>query len=87
MARGSFSIDSHWRDSARNARFWVFDANACFPVLLAMLHIRIWTIVLAMLATFFFTALNRRGFTIIVFLRATRTFLSGPRKLSRPWWQ
>ncbi|MCW5589615.1 MAG: IcmT/TraK family protein [Legionellales bacterium] len=83
---GGFKADTHWRDSARSARFWVFDANACFPILFALLHIAVWTICLAIVATFFFTMLNRRGYTVTVFFRVLRTYIAGPRKQSRPWW-
>jgi intracellular multiplication protein IcmT len=82
----NFRPDTHWRDSARTARFWIFDAPACFPVLLALLHIRWWTFGLAIFAVLFFTLLNRRGFTVVVFFRWLRTFLAGPVKKAKPWW-
>lgn len=45
---------AHWRDSARNVRFWIVDSRAAFPLLLFLLHIRLWTFVLAIIATAFF---------------------------------
>lgn len=83
---GSFRPDTHWRDSARYARFWIFDAQACFPILLWLLHIKLWTFIIACFTMIFFSFLNRRGFTVIVFLRWLRTRISGPRKMARPWW-
>jgi len=83
----TFSPDSHWRDSARPARFLFFDARAAFPLLLFLLHIRLWTFILAILATTFFAFLERKGFSLIVFARWLRTTLAGPRKTSAPWWK
>ncbi len=78
--------NAHWRDSARSVRFFIFDFRAVYPLLLALLHIRIWTFTLAILATIFFTLLERYGFTIPVFLRWLRSTAAGPRKLAKPWW-
>ncbi len=83
----NFRPDTHWRDSARRARFWIFDAGACFPILLMLIHISWTTFIIAIVATFFFSMLNRRGFTVLVFLRWLRTFIAGNRKLSKPWWE
>jgi intracellular multiplication protein IcmT len=80
------SLDAHWRDSARSARFFIFDAKAAFPMLLFLIHIRLWTFIVAVTATLFFTLLNRYGFSVEVFLRWLRSFLAGRRKLAIPWW-
>lgn len=78
---------AHWRDSARNVRFWIVDFRACFPLLLMLFHIRIWTFVIAIFATLFFAALERYGFSVAVFLRWMRSYLAGPRKIAQPWWR
>lgn len=80
------STSAHWRDSARPARFFIIDAQAAFPLLLFLMHIRVWTFVIAFLAMLFFTTLNRFGFSVIVFLRLLRSFFAGGRKISHPWW-
>lgn len=77
---------AHWRDSARATRFWLFDFRAAFPLLLLVVYLRFSTLIVAVLATLFFAALERYGFTVIVFLRAIRTWLAGPRKVVYPWW-
>lgn len=79
--------DAHWRDSARSARFFVVDYRAAFPLVLFLLHIRLWSFIVAIAATFFFTLLERYGFTVTVFLRWARTILAGPRKMAMPWWR
>lgn len=78
--------NAHWRDSARPAKFFVFDAKAAFPLLLFLLHIKIWTFVIAVSAMFFFTILNRFGYSTMVFLRCMRAFFTGNRKIAIPWW-
>ncbi len=82
-----FSENAHWRDSARNPRFFIVDARAAFPFLLFLLHIRLWTFIVAVVAMAFFGLLERYGFSVIVFLRFLRTFLAGPRKIAIPWWK
>lgn len=80
-------VNAHWRDSARNAKFFIVDAYAAVPLLLFLLHIRLWTFGLAVLATAFFGILERFGFTVPIFLRWLRTFLGGSYKFARPWWR
>lgn len=78
--------DAHWRDSARPTKFFIFDAKAAFPLLLFLLHMRLWTFIVAIVAWLFFTYLNYRGFSIAVFLRWLRSTLAGKRKMAIPWW-
>lgn len=82
-----FTSTSHWRDSARNARFFVVDARAAFPLLLFLLHIRVWSFILAVVATLFFALIERYGFTVSVFLRWLRSLLAGSYKTASPWWK
>lgn len=78
---------THWRDSARVARFFVMDARAAFPLVFCILHIRMWTIIIAMIAMGFFALIERYGFSVPVFLRWLRGFLGGGYKTARPWWR
>ncbi len=81
------SSDAHWRDSARQARFFFVDAYAAFPILLTLLHIKLWTILMAIGFMVFFAILERFKFTVPVFFRWLRAFMAGPIKLARPWWR
>ncbi len=78
---------AHWRDSARSVRLFFLDFRACFPLLILLFHIRWWTFIVAVVATVFFTALERYGFTLMVFLRWLRAFIAGNRKIAQPWWK
>ena len=58
---------AHWRDSARTVRLWIVDFRACFPLLILLFHIRLWTFIIAVLATVFFAGIERYGFSLAVF--------------------
>lgn len=78
---------AHWRDSARNVKLFFLDFRACFPLLFLIFHIRLWTFLVALVATLFFTALERYGFSVAVFMRWIRAYVAGPRKIANPWWK
>ncbi|MEO8401872.1 MAG: IcmT/TraK family protein [Gammaproteobacteria bacterium] len=78
---------AHWRDSARNVRLWGVDFRACFPLVVFLFHIRIWTFLAALTTTIFFALLERYGFSVAVFLRWLRSYIAGPRKMAQPWWR
>ncbi len=83
----TFSASAHWRDSARNPRFFMVDARAAFPIFLFLMHIRIWTGLLVIVSAIFFGILEHYGFTVPVFLRWIRGFIAGPVKSAQPWWK
>jgi intracellular multiplication protein IcmT len=79
---------AHWRDSARNVRFFGIDFRATFPLLFLIFKLAsLWTWVFAILATLFFALLEKWGFTVGVFLRWLRAYIAGPRKIAQPWWK
>jgi intracellular multiplication protein IcmT len=78
---------AHWRDSARNVRFWIVDYRACFPLLIFVFHISLKTFLIAIGAIAFFGMIEHYGFTVSVFGRWLRSFIAGPRKISQPWWK
>ena len=75
-----------WRDSARSAKLWIFDASASFPLLVLAFHITMKTFIFAVTAMLFFAGLRKYGFSIPVFLRWVRSTIAGPRKVAIPWW-
>ncbi len=83
---GGFAAGTHWRDSARSARFFLVDARAAFPIFFFLMHIRVWTGILVLVSVFFFGIIEHYGFSLPVFLRWLRTFFAGHVKSSRPWW-
>ena len=83
---GEFSVNEHWRDSARSARFFLVDARAAFPLFFFLMHIRVWTGILVLVSAVFFGIIEHYGFTVPVFLRWIRSFFAGNVRSSRPWW-
>jgi intracellular multiplication protein IcmT len=80
------SPTAHWRDSARSVKFFFIDGSAAFPLLLLIVHIRLWTFLVAVGAMLFLTLLNHYGFSIPVFFRLVRSFAAGRRRVVIPWW-
>ena len=80
------NMNAHWRDSARSVRFFIWDGKAAFPMVIFLMHVRLWTLGVALLTMLFFTVLNRYGFSPMVFFRYIRSFFAGPRKVAVPWW-
>ncbi|WP_367606370.1 IcmT/TraK family protein [Legionella sp. W05-934-2] len=83
----TFSETSHWRDSARSARFFMVDARAAFPIFIFLMHIRIWTGVLVIVSALFFGFIEHYGFTVPVFLRSIRSLIAGRTRSANPWWR
>ena len=75
-----------WRDSARSAKLWIFDASATFPLLMLAFHIAWSTFIFAVCIMLFLTFLKKWGFSVVVFGRWIRSTIAGPRKVSFPWW-
>ena len=50
------------------------------------MHMKLWTLFVAIGAMIFFTVLNYFGFSPVVFLRWFRALFAGRRKMSKPWW-
>lgn len=81
------SVETHWRDSARRTRFFMLDSAAILPIFIFVLHIRLWTFILALILITFFWILERFKFTIPVFFRWLRSTLAGPLRIAKPFWR
>ena len=78
---------AHWRDSARPAKFFFMSAYGILPLVVFLVHIRLYTLIIALSVSIFFAILEKFGFTLPIFMRWLRVFLGGKHKLSRPWWK
>lgn len=76
---------AHWRDSARTPMFFIIDAYSAIPLFVFLLHIRLWTFILACSVCAFFMTLRRFGFSMPVFVRWFRSFFAGNQRMSRSW--
>lgn len=78
---------AYWRDSARGARFFMVDAMAVLPLVVFFLHIRLWTLYLAIATMTFFGILERFNFTVPVFFRWLRSTIAGRVRVAKPAWR
>jgi intracellular multiplication protein IcmT len=77
---------AHWRDSARTPKFFFLDAFSAIPLLVFLLHIRLWSFILAVSIALFFAILNRFGFSLPVFLRLVRSTFAGKQRSAHSWY-
>ena len=77
---------AHWRDSAREVKFFILDGKSAFPMFLFLVHIQLWTFCTALVVSLFFAILRHFGFTMEIFGRVVRGFLAGPHKSASAWW-
>lgn len=78
--------NAHWRDSARPAMFFIVSAYAILPILIFLLHMRIYTLIIALTVCLFFGIIEKFGFTLPIFRRWFRNFFAGRHKVAKPWW-
>jgi intracellular multiplication protein IcmT len=77
--------DIHWRNSMKSARFFALDARAVFPFLLVLIHIRGWTLLLALICTTLFWIAERMGLRYDAALRAVRAWFVAPFRPARAY--
>lgn len=79
--------NTHWRDVARTPRFYFMDAWSALPILLFLMHMRLWTFILSIVCMIFFIILEKFKFTVPVFFRWLRATIAGPIRSAKPWWR
>lgn len=70
-------LTGFWRESARSLRLFFFNAYVAVPLLLFMLHIRMWTFGVLVGAIVTMVIIERFGFTVPVAILAVRSALAG----------
>ena len=75
-----------WRDTGREAKLWIFNSSATFPILFFLFSPSFTAAGLVVLTIVVLMLLDYYGFKPIVFLRLIRSMLAGRVKLARPWW-
>lgn len=76
-----------WRFSADPVRLLIIDARAMAPMLLFLVHMRLWTLITALVGVAFFGLLAWLGLTLPVAWRMARVILCGPRRPRLPAWK
>jgi intracellular multiplication protein IcmT len=73
----AYGGDTHWRNSMKPARFFFLDARAAVPFVIMLLHLRLWTMIVATLTTMAFYILEQRGMNFAAALRGLRVWFVG----------
>lgn len=86
MNRGLYGNPCYWRPTMQPARMFAWDARLFPLVLLALLHFRLWTVLLAAAALAGALVLEKKGMSVPASCRRVRSWLAGRRRLatSRP---
>lgn len=67
-----------WRDTMRSPRIFIFEAKTVvLPMILCLLHIRLWTIALCVIVIVGLRLAEARGMNTIAALRAIRSAIAG----------
>ena len=75
-----------WRDTGREAKLWIFNATATFPILFFLFSPSWTTVGLVVVTIAVLMLLDYYGFKPIVFLRMVKSLLAGRVKPARSWW-
>lgn len=78
--------DIRWNLTAETPVILGIDARAYIPMLLVIVHIRLWTLGLAFLSIMVFAFLHMRGLPLPVLVRKATHKLAGQSRSARPWW-
>jgi intracellular multiplication protein IcmT len=80
MSQPVYGGDTHWRNSMKPARFFFMDARAAVPFVFTLLHLRWYTMLMALFTTLIFYLLEQRGMSFDAALRGFRVWFVGRKR-------
>lgn len=69
--------ENYWFQAARNVKFFIFDYRICVLIIFFLLHKRIYTFVILLIAFIILYILELRKITILDLIKRTRSKLAG----------
>jgi intracellular multiplication protein IcmT len=78
---------THWRDSARPAKFFIVSAHIIWPALIFLMNITFRTTLLLVGSFVFLFVLEKNNFTITKLIRYTKVFIVGKVRYRKGSWQ
>lgn len=78
-----FGQSVFWRETMRPAKFLIFDGRVVLVIVPAFMHLRIWTLLLAIITMFVFWWFERKGISADSIIRFLRTKLIGKKRTAR----
>ena len=76
-----------WRNTMLPVRVYVVDARVLIPLMVVLVHIRMWTFYVALGGIAVFTALEWLGLTFPAAVRTVRRWIVGSRRSAIPAWK
>ncbi|WP_411840069.1 IcmT/TraK family protein [Paracoccus sp. ME4] len=73
----------YWRETHRQPRFLIFDGRIVVLLLVAIMHFRVWTILLALIAALVLWFFDRKGISADSIFRYLRARLVGRKRSAR----
>ena len=73
----------YWRETMRPAKFLIFDSRVVLAILPVLVHMRLWTLSLAVISMFVFWWFDRKGVPADSILRFLRSWMIGKKRSAR----
>ena len=76
-----------WRNTMLPIRIYVADARALIPLMVVLVHVRLWTFYVALAGIVVFAVLEWLGLTFPAAVRTARRWIVGNRRAAIPTWK
>jgi len=76
-----------WRNTMLPIRIYIADARALIPMMVVLVHIRLWTFYIALAGIAVFAVLEWLGLTYPAAVRTVRRIIVGRRRSAIPAWK
>lgn len=77
----------NWRDTQRPVRFGPFDGRAAIGLIAFLLHMQLWTLIIALTVLMVLSFVERRGLSVPGALRWVRSGLAGKTRPAAGIWR
>ncbi|MFX4300059.1 IcmT/TraK family protein [Pseudosulfitobacter pseudonitzschiae] len=72
-----------WRETMKNGKFLIFEGRVVFVLLPTFIHMRLWTISIAVFTMFMFWWFDRKGVSTDAIIRFLKSKLIGKKRTAR----
>jgi uncharacterized membrane protein len=73
----------YWRETMKNGKFLIFEGRVVFVLLPTFMHLRLWTLTIAILTMFMFWWFDRKGISANAIARYLKAKLIGKKRSAR----
>lgn len=72
-----------WRETMKNGKFLIFEGRVVFVILPTFIHMRLWTISIAVFTMFMFWWFDRKGISTDAIVRFLKSKIIGKKRTAR----